>query len=87
MLAFANMMNFFAHEFAGLSGWRLAFTSIFPCSINRSLLGHDDLYSRICVLNGWLVSSFYAMGSIANRNFTLGVRGILGRKNSLKFFT
>jgi hypothetical protein len=31
VFALANMFHFFAHEFTGLRGWRLAFAFVFVC--------------------------------------------------------
>src|SRR5439155_16550641 len=42
MLAFANVLNFLAHEFAGLRGRRLAFALVLPCAFQCLLFRHDD---------------------------------------------
>ena len=76
MLAFAYMVNFFADEFAGLGGRRLAFTGIFSRSIDGFLLGHDGVSPQVSdSWDGWLVLSLHVLRSIANRNFTLGLGG------------
>jgi len=58
MLPFTNMMNLFTHEFARLSGRGLPFTGIFPCSVNGFLLGHDGLYSQVCIFGRVAVLQF-----------------------------
>src|SRR5262249_28470230 len=40
VLAFAHVMDLFAHELAGLGGGTLALTTIAPGSLERSLLRH-----------------------------------------------
>jgi len=40
MLAFANMMDLFAYEFARLRRWRFAGALVGTCAPNRFLLRH-----------------------------------------------
>jgi len=40
MLAFANVVHLFTHEFAGLSRWRLAFAGILLRALQSLFFGH-----------------------------------------------
>jgi hypothetical protein len=53
MLAFANVMHLFPHEFSGLRGWRFAFTRIFPCPFQSLLFRHDCSPLQKMMLEQW----------------------------------
>ena len=46
MLALADMMNLFAHEFAGLRRGCLALSRLAPGALHSGFLGHVDLLKR-----------------------------------------
>jgi hypothetical protein len=46
VFAIANMVNFFAHKLTRLRRRSLAFTGIFPRSIDSFLLGHNECFSQ-----------------------------------------
>jgi len=41
MLPFADVFHFFADKFAGLGGWRFAFSLVFTSPFDRVLLWHS----------------------------------------------
>ena len=43
MLAFPNVLHFFAHKLAGLSGRRFAFTLIFARAFNSFFFWHNKM--------------------------------------------
>jgi hypothetical protein len=46
MLAFANVMQFFAHEFSGLRRRRFSLASVALGSFDGFFVGHDFLFPR-----------------------------------------
>jgi hypothetical protein len=57
MFAFANVLHFFAHKFAGLSGWRPAFALIFARPFSCIFFWHYNDFA-----------SSYAFGCEENLN-------------------
>jgi hypothetical protein len=54
VLAFADVVHLFADKFAGLRGWRFAFSSILSSAFEslffRHSASHSDLYKRDAVI-------------------------------------